>query len=427
MSNEDCTIRNRWIDISASPPSYLMFSCKRFLLYLFTAGFLFFLQSCATLPERRPVPEEAVEIAQIPGIPVARWWGDKMPQVFVNALNNFSQPDYEIRFPEIINRSHHYLAISGGSSEGAFGAGFLAGWTASGQRPKFTMVTGVSVGALIAPMAFLGPDYDAKLKEVFTSISTQDILSERSWLEILTGDSLYDSKPLQSLITKILDENMAQAIIAEHKKGRRLLIGTTNLDANRPVIWNIGNILISGHPKALELARKILLASASIPGIFPPVYIEVQANGQTYDEIHIDGGAASQVFVYPAEIKWKDITKKFGVKGKPNVYVIRNSQIHPDWEAVEPNDLVNIFDQSITSLIRTQGLGDLNTIYLLSQRDHNDYHLTYIPTDFKMKPKEFFDTKYMQALFSLGYDLAKSGNSWKKAPPGFQSIEADRK
>ena len=342
-----------------------------------------------------------------------------MPQVFVNILNNFSQADYEARFPEIINRSHHYLAISGGSSEGAFGAGFLVGWTATGNRPQFTMVTGISVGALIAPMAFLGPDYDAKLREVFTSISTNDIINERSWLQILTGDSLSDSEPLQRLIATIVDENMAQAIIAEHKKGRRLFIGTTNLDANRPVIWNIGNILVSGHPKALELVHKVLLASASIPGVFPPVYIEVQASGQHYDELHVDGGAASQVFVYPAEVKWKEVIKNFGVKGKPNVYVIRNSKIHPDWEAVEPNDLINIFDKSITSLIRTQGLGDLYTIYLLSQRDQNDYHLVYIPTDFKMKPQELFDTKYMQALFSLGYDLAKSGNAWKKTPPGF--------
>jgi len=396
-----------------------MLGHKRILFYLFAAGILLLLQSCASLPERKPVPEGAIEFAQIPGIPVARWWGDKMPQVFVNILNNFSQADYEARFPEIINRSHHYLAISGGSSEGAFGAGFLVGWTATGNRPQFTMVTGISVGALIAPMAFLGPDYDAKLREVFTSISTNDIINERSWLQILTGDSLSDSEPLQRLIATIVDENMAQAIIAEHKKGRRLFIGTTNLDANRPVIWNIGNILVSGHPKALELVHKVLLASASIPGVFPPVYIEVQASGQHYDELHVDGGAASQVFVYPAEVKWKEVIKNFGVKGKPNVYVIRNSKIHPDWEAVEPNDLINIFDKSITSLIRTQGLGDLYTIYLLSQRDQNDYHLVYIPTDFKMKPQELFDTKYMQALFSLGYDLAKSGNAWKKTPPGF--------
>ena len=403
-----------------------MFSHKRIFFYLLAAGFLIFLHSCATLPERRPVPEDEVEIAQIPGIPAARWWGDKMPQVFVNALNNFSQADYEVRFPEIVNRPHHYLAISGGGSNGAFGAGFLVGWTTAGNRPQFTMVTGISTGALIAPFAFLGPKYDAQLKEVFTTISTKSIMSERSWLEILTGDSLWDSKPLQKLIAKFFDEKMAQAIITEHKKGRRLLIGTTNLDANRPVIWNIGKILISGHPKALELAHKVLLASSSIPGVFPPVYIEVQANGQHYDEIHVDGGTASQVFVYPAEIKWKEVSKKFGVKGKPNVYVIRNSQIDPSWKAVEPNDLVNIFDQSINSLIRTQGLGDLNTIYLLSQRDQNDYHLVYIPEDFKMKSREHFDTKYMQALFSLGYELGKSGKSWKKSPPGFQSTESGR-
>ena len=141
-----------------------------------------------------------------------------MPHVFVDVLSTFSQTDFEIRFPEIVNQPHHYLAISGGSSQGAFGAGFLVGWTASGQRPKFTMVTGISVGALIAPMAFLGSDYDAKLREVFTTLRTRDVIRERSWIEILTGDSIYNSEPLQRLIANIFDENMAQAILAEHKK-----------------------------------------------------------------------------------------------------------------------------------------------------------------------------------------------------------------
>ena len=108
----------------------------------------------------------------------------------------------------------------------------------------------------------------------------------------------------------------SNAIAAEHRKGRRLFIGTTNLDAGRPVMWNIGAIANSTDPRAPELIHKVLLASASIPGAFPPVLINVEADGKVYDELHVDGGTTTQVFVYPAGIDWKAVTRKLKVPGQ---------------------------------------------------------------------------------------------------------------
>lgn len=159
------------------------------------------------------------------------------------------------------------------------------------------------------------------------------------------------------------------------------------------------------------------MASASIPAAFPPVLVKVEAGGKRYDELHVDGGTASQVFLYPADMDWKMVIKHLEVKGTPKVYVLRNSFLKPDWETVKPK-IIPIAGVSINSLIRTQGIGDMYRIYLDSQRDGIDYNLAYIPETFDQKPKEEFDPVYMGKLFDLGYDFAKKGYPWDKGPPG---------
>ncbi len=206
-------------------------------------------------------------------------------------------------YPGIMGRKHNYLAISGGGANGAFAAGLLVGWSDAGTRPEFTMVSGVSTGALAAPFAFLGPAYDERLRGVFTTYSTSDLVVRRNLLSILTGHSVFDTEPLEKVIARYVDQSMMETIAVEFRKGRRLWIATTNLDAGRPVIWNIGAIANSGAPGALELIHKVMLASASVPGAFPPVIIEVEANGNLYDEMHVDGGIISQIFVTPFNVK----------------------------------------------------------------------------------------------------------------------------
>jgi predicted patatin/cPLA2 family phospholipase len=383
-----------------------------------TVVLLLILTGCASTPERQPIPPEYTLKAEIPGIPEARFWGDEWPTFAAEKFEEFTVDDFQQDFSGIYNKPHNYLAISGGGANGAFGAGLLIGWTATGERPEFSMVTGVSTGALTAPFAFLGPDYDDEMKEVYTTTTTKDIAEKRNPIAAAFGDSMTDTAPLRALIAKYIDADMIDAIAREHKRGRRLFVGTVNLDAGRSVIWNIGAIAASDYPQKMTLIHELLRASAAIPVAFPPVIISVEAEGQQYDELHVDGGTGSQVFVYPAAADWRLVTKKLKVKGKPQVYVIRNSFLDPDYQGIKRN-VMPIASRTIDSLIRTQGIGDLYQIYALCRRDGNDFNLAYIPSDFIDEPTEGFDPVYMKKLLDRGYRMALDGYPWENAPPGF--------
>jgi predicted patatin/cPLA2 family phospholipase len=383
---------------------------------LYLIAILVLAAACGTVPKRNAVPAEEGLEAEIPGIPLARYWADRPPHVAKEWLR-LSDQEIEEMFPALLDGEHDYLAISGGGADGAFGAGLLKGWTDTGTRPKFEIVTGISTGALTAPFAFLGPDYDDELRHFYTTVRTKDILEKRSTLVGLTSDAMADSEPLRKLIEQVVTEEMIEKVAEEHRRGRRLLVGTSNLDAMRPVVWNMGVIAASDAPHRVELFRSVLLASASIPGAFPPVFIEVEAGGKTYDEIHVDGGVCAQVFLLPVGMDWKAIEKKLRVKGKARVWVIRNSKLDPKWESVEPS-IMALAGRSISSLIRTQGIGDLYRIWIDARENGMDYNLAYVPKSFAVEPKEPFDPEYMERLYDVGYRLAKVGYDWKKAPPG---------
>ena len=290
---------------------------------------------CASVPDRNPVPPDLTTKVGIPGIPEARFWGDENPEWSKKRMDTFTDADFRKNFPGIYNKPHNYIAISGGGANGAFGAGLLVGWTATGTRPEFSMVTGISTGALTAPFAFLGPDYDDTLKEVYTTTSTKDIVRERNMIGALFGESMTDTEPLKAMIGRYFTSDLIEAVAREFKRGRQLFIGTVNLDAGRSVIWNIGAIAASNHPQKIELIHDILRASAAIPVAFPPVVISVESDGEGYDEMHVDGGTGSQVFVYPAAINWKEISRKLKVQGNPKIFVVRNSFIDPDYRGIK--------------------------------------------------------------------------------------------
>ena len=367
------------------------------------------------------VPEERLLAAQIPGIPNARYYvaSDLEPLVreVVAARERervwLTSAGHEGELPPAA-----LLAISGGGDNGAFGAGLLNGWTAAGTRPVFKAVTGVSTGALIAPFAFLGKEYDPVLQEVYTRISPEDVARERGVLAAITQDGMADNRPLWKLISKYVDQKLLAAVAAEHAKGRLLLIGTTNLDARQPVVWNMGVIAASGMPNALDLFRSILLASAAIPGAFPPSMIRVEVDGKPYDEMHVDGGASAQVFMYPPGLKSAATALGETMQRKASVYVIRNSALAASWQPVERRT-IGIAGRAIDSLIYTQGFGDLFRIYLTTQRDGLDFNLAYIGPEFVYKDKkQQFETAYMKALYEYGYAQGRAGYSWRKLPPG---------
>lgn len=375
----------------------------------------------AGIPERNPLPEHLGDKAEIPGIENARNWADEIPPETEEWLT-LSDKQLKDNYPSTYGAQHNYLAISGGGQNGAFGAGLLYGWTESGTRPEFTMVTGVSTGALLAPFAFLGPAYDHQIKEVYTSHSTKDIVEQSIVMGSLFGDSVSNSKPLKKRIEKYIDKKVMAAIAEEYRKGRILEIITTNLDAGRPVSWSIGRIAASGSPHALQLIHDIILASTSIPVAFPPVMFDVEAENKLYDELHVDGGATSIVHLYPIGLDWDKVAKRMKVKGRPNVYVIRNGQLIKKWETVK-RSTIPIAMRSLNTVMSNLVLGDIYRIYLSTQRDGINYHLAYIPDDFTEKSSEHFDKNYMTKLFNAGYKLAKDGYIWNTTPPGYESYK----
>ncbi len=311
------------------------------------------------------------------------------------------------------------LAISGGGDDGAFGAGLLVGWSEAGTRPQFKLVTGVSTGALIAPFAFLGPKYDSELEDAYTKISQKDVFRARGFLKGVTSDAFSDTGPLAKMLAREVTQQMLDDIAVEYAKGRLLLIGTSDLDAMQPVIWNVTAIAASRDPHALALFRKILLASASIPGAFPPVMIDVDQGGQRFQEMHVDGGAEAQVFVYPPSIRINEAAAEMGLQRSRTLYVIRNSRVDAEETTVKRSTLP-IATRAISELLQSQGVGDLYRIYFLAQRDGLDYNLAYIPSSFAVKrTKGQFDQAYMNALFNYARDLGRAGYAWQKQPPGY--------
>jgi predicted acylesterase/phospholipase RssA len=376
-------------------------------------------------PRRLPaVPSALTTRAVIPGIPGARYLVGVDVEPFVKDVVAARQ-----REQEVLGSSGHrgplppadMLAVSGGGDKGAFGAGLLSGWTQAGTRPMFKSVTGVSTGGLIAPLAFLGSEYDGLLRKIYTSVTPADIATKRPILAALNDDAMADNRPLWNLISDAFDQTLLSRIAEEHHKGRLLLIGTTNLDARQPVIWNMGKIAASGHPTALELCRTILLASAAIPGAFPPSMVRVEADGGRYEEMHVDGGASAQVFLYPPSMC--GVARSMGVEmmREGHVYVIRNSTLTGGWSPIQRRT-ISIAGRAIDSLLHTQGIGDLYRIYVASQRDGLDFNLAYIDSDFEFENKKHdFDTVYMRALFDYAETLGRKGYQWKKTPPGLEA------
>jgi predicted patatin/cPLA2 family phospholipase len=382
---------------------------------------LLLLQGCATLRPRNPVPQNLESKVQVPGMPHVRAWGDEVSEVFSEFARESIRQEKTAYGPEVAYKPAYFLALSGGGDDGAFGAGVLCGWTAHGDRPQFKMVTGISTGALIAPFAFLGSGYDDTLRFLYTGITSKNIFRLKSLLTVLWRESVADTKPLAHMLDQYVDENMLTAIAAEHAKGRRLVIGTTQLDAQRLVLWDMGAIAASGDPEAIKLFRKIMLTSASIPGAFPPQYIKVEADGWQYEEMHVDGGTTAEVVLYETALKpLTEIFPKEELHGRRRVlYIIRNSQIKPEWEKVTPR-LAYIGARAVNTLIKTQGVGDLYRLYAFAKRDKMDYNLAAIPLDAApTRPKEIFNRNYMNQLFDLGYEMASQGYPWMNHPPGF--------
>jgi predicted patatin/cPLA2 family phospholipase len=376
--------------------------------------------TACSYPDRLPsVPRTDTARAQPLGIPNARFFADDdLTPMIQEGMRSFDREIATLRAegknPTRANLpTAYYLAVSGGGDNGAFGAGLINGWSETGTRPEFRMVTGVSTGALIAPFAFLGPSYDAALREVYTTMTPDRVFRVRGLTAALFNDAMADTSPLAEVIAKYADEKMFAAIAREYNEGRLLLIGTTDLDAQRPVIWNIGALAASGKPGSLQLFHQILRASAAVPGLFQPVMIDVELDGKKYQEMHVDGGTIAQLFLYPPALEANRLLKR-----KRVAYIIRNARLDPDYAMAERRT-VTVAGRAINTMLAASGHNDVLRTYFVSLRDGVDYNLSYIGSDFTLEKKGEFEQPYMQALYQYGYEQARSGREWHKVPPSF--------
>ena len=382
---------------------------------------------CASIMPRQGIANPALaQRAVVSGLPGVRVWGDEIPanlEVYIDSnrahLPRLAQ-NAKFRDGRPVVET---LALSGGGSDGAFGAGVLAGWTARGDRPQFEVVTGVSAGAIIAPFAFLGPRYDRQLEEIWTQYKTNELITTQILPGLLGGNSLADISPLVELVNHYIDPRLLREVAAEYRKGRMLLVGTTNLDAQRQVIWNMGAIAACGHPDALDLFRKVILASAAVPGAFPPVHIEVEAGGRMYEEMHVDGGATHEVFVTPMQVPFKTFDRLYPAPPIRQIYIIKNGKLGPETQVVTPQT-IPIAARAISTLLKMQHHADIYRIYRMAKDAGADFNLTSVPDSFSVKAKDFVDPEYQRALFNEGFRIGRAGGKWLKRPPVQRMVSA---
>lgn len=395
----------------------------RSLGWLLAAVVALNLGACSTLT-RHPVPLDAQADPSIGTYQAIRFFPltatEPVRQAIRTAFLTETPESYETLADG--TRVYSYLAVSGGGSDGAFGSGILNGWSAKGDRPSFKVVTGVSTGALIAPFAFLGTAYDPQVKEAYTTVNPDRIYVVRRLIAILWEEAVADNKPLKDLVSHYITEDVLDEIAREHAKGRRLYVASTNMDREEPVIWDLGQIASSKSPDRLELFRSVLVASAAIPSVFPPVLVKVSLNGKPYDEMHSDGGVFFQSFFVGSIVDIPGLIREahpdYTGKVVQRLYVIRNGSITPNRKQIK-RGLGSISARAIGTLLKVSGMNDLYRLYLSTRDDDVEFRYISLPPDYVRSTDEEFNEAEMNRQYALGYQLGVDGIPWKTSPPGY--------
>lgn len=302
------------------------------------------------------------------------------------------------------------LALSGGGANGAYGAGLIYGWSEAGTRPQFNIVTGISTGALAAPFAFLGPEWDNELREAYTSKQTESLITFRTFAAIF-NPSLFSSKQLENLVDSYVTFELMRAISVEHAKGRRLLVVTTNLDTQQSVIWDMGVIATRGDESARQLFKQVLVASASIPGVFPPVLLPGMAdNGQAIAEMHVDGGVNLPYLAIPEELMLWTAPQHSERTGA--IYIIVNGQAGRN-VGTTAGRLTGIMGRTYDTMSKASLRTHLAVSAGFARRNGLEMSFTAIPDNIHASALAF-DQQSMTALFEVGRQRGRDGSAWRR-------------
>lgn len=355
-----------------------------------------------------PAPHRALASADAPAV---------VPPGAV--LANPSDLDAGLRKPR------HVLALSSGGLYGAYSAGVLDGWTHAGTRPEFDVVTGTSTGALIAPYAFLGSEYDARAVKLYTGVRAEDIFRVRAWITIPFRDALATSAPLRRLIEAEVTPELLGRVAEEHRKGRRLYVGTTDLRTKRAVIWDMGAIACRPHPEGGTLFRDVLLASASIPGVAPPVPFRIEVDGRAVTEYHTDGGITAPLFVPP-----NVFMRAAGEPGVPpafagaSFYAVVAGKLYPEESQVRRR-ILPVLGASAAALLSAHVRAELANMYWQARFAGMRYHMVALRQDADIRADSpvSFDQELMQRLYEEGRRDGESGPNWMYAPPALSPCD----
>ncbi len=363
---------------------------------------LAFLVGC-TLP-RREAPVGLFATATPVGFPSA-------VRYYSADWRNLGQPFAE-KLDRVRNASPdgtvNVLALSGGGAAGAFGAGALVGLSHRGERPEFQVVTGVSTGALIAPFAFLGPEWDPQLTAAFSGERTEHLLSAH-WLESLFRPGLYDNRPLAALVDDYITLDLLHAVAREAARGRLLEVATTDLDREETVMWDMGAIAARGDESARQLFRDVLLASASVPGAFRPILLHVEDASGVHDEMHVDG-ATTVPFVGAPEIAFFSSLEWAGLRGG-KIYVLINGQF-ASTPSTTRFSTVPVLARSVSAATRHMTRMQLATTAQFAAAHGMDLRLTAVPADYSEVSMLDFRPTTMRALFNYGVSCSERGRLW---------------
>lgn len=312
------------------------------------------------------------------------------------------------------DRPLRVLALSSGGASGAFGAGALAGLTRSGMRPEFTVVTGVSSGALVALFAFLGPSWDEEMTEIFTTGETDGLLQSRG-LGAVFGSSVYSGKPLRRLIERYADDAMIAAIAAEAAKGRLLLVATTEFESGESVIWDLGSIALHGDKLAKPLFQTLLLASASVPGILPPASVTFGSEGKMRTETHVDGGVTLPFFIEPAP---EDLPREAAGAPQPTtVRVIIDGPLRNVPHRTHANAL-SIFSRSLSAALSHITRTQLESTVDAVRRRGISIEYAAIPASYPLRGAFDFSADPQRSLFEFAASCAAADRLWIPAHAG---------
>ena len=377
--------------------------------------------ACASTP--RPTPPEA-------GAPLVQSWGSVPLQTaageidpvltdsFVRSLQ--AKRDQHRKAGEEGKVPYRALTLSGGGSRGAYGAGVLSGWSKRGDRPQFDVVTGISTGALLATHAFLGPEFDTDLA-IYKTAANDDVFRKRSLLEALKGPSVLDTAPLREMLLSVINEDTLDRVAAEYRNGRRLFIGTTNLDANIFVIWNMGMIAASPRPDRLKRYIDVVMASAAFPIMFPPVYLEVDGKAGNFTEMHADGGVRENAFFFDFDLfeEVRGAMESAGISEsdfRQELYLLINGPIAAAGvRSYKPVDgkLGPIIEATVDALLTKVTQGSVYRMWVLAMVHGADFHLSFVPPDFEFTSDPLtFDPVEQIALYDRGYQQALEGTAW---------------